>query len=209
MSKYLVTTELGNVYSLENDVPQLLLQDNTISIYTGDSSIRFIKKYKDGYILGKSDSLLLWHSQGGRLVLPGLIDIQDVALSNNYIFILSGLRDSIYVLNHSYEFVTAFNINSEGKLEFFKNRQVQCNEIPSNYFQIFYCPGMNNYHDFNRLLYINNQLFLLSDVHEKSIYVSLSDMSIHSADYAPPLMYDNNITNKFLNEKVTDYIYVG
>lgn len=204
---YLVSTNLGNIYSVQDNKTQLLLKDNTKSIYTGDQSIRFIKKYNDGYILGKSESLLLWCNNGGTFKLPGLVDIKDIVISNNFCAILSGLRNSIYILNKELNnIITCFNINKEGKIEFFKDRQVQCQEIPLTYFQVFYCPGMNNYHKFSRLTTYENYLSIHNDLKHKYIQINLNDFSYKWIEHNSIYFGKSLINVSIDGERITDYI---
>jgi hypothetical protein len=44
------------------------------------------------------------------LVLPGLVDIKDMVVGGIFIAILSGLRDSVYILDKNFNIHTCFNI---------------------------------------------------------------------------------------------------
>ena len=210
MNKYLVSTNLGNIYSIEDNKSQLILKDDSNSIYTNDKSIRFIKKYKDGYLVGKSESILIWCRNGGKLQLPGLIDIKDVVVGSNFCAILSGLRDSIYILDNNFnQIITCININQEGKIEFFKDRQVQCNEIPSNYFQIFYCPRMNNYHKLNKLELLNSDLYIISYENKYAFKLDLKNFNMQKLVAVPDnkqLLPYHDINKLLKDETITDWI---
>lgn len=209
MNKYLITTNLGNVYHFDGKNHQLVLKDDTNSIYTNDQSIRFITKYKDGYILGKSESLLLWCSNGGYFKLPGLIDIKDIIISDNFIVILSCLRDSVYILDRNFnQIISCFNINKDGKIEFFKDRQVQCQEIPSSYFQIFYCPAMSNFHGFDRMTLVDNNLSIHNSLTRKYITIHLNDFSYKWTTHDQIYFGKSDIDVRIPNESITDYISI-
>jgi len=212
---YLITTNKGNIYSIQDGKSQPILKDDSISIYTGDQSFRFIKKYNEGYLVGKSESIMIWAKNGINLTLPGLVDIQDIAIGENFIAILSGARDSIYILNKELnQILVCFNIGKSGNLEFFKERQVQCQEIPSNYFQIFYCPALNNFHNFNRLALRNEGvLSIISDNNMELFDVHLSEFSIYKHDYIPGIYQKidkdwSNVKDLGEFEIITDYIEV-
>ena len=110
--------------------------------------------------------------------MPGLIDIKDLIFLDQYAIILSGLRDSVYILDkYLNQIVVVFNINKEGEIELFKDRQKQCNEIPSNYFQIFYCPAMNNYHHFYKLEIRDSILSILSHINH-NVRIDLNTLAV-------------------------------
>ncbi len=202
---------LGEPSSLEavwcSDTPTCalkLLEYKNKSIYTSSNGLRFIKKYGDNYIIGASEELLIFRNQSkpeviGSFTLPGLVDIKDIVIGDNFIAILSGLRDSVYVLNKELSQVLfCFNIGQNGNLEFFRERQMQCQEINTNYFQVFYCPGMNNYHKFFRLIVEKNMLYILAPNY--SYLVNLVNFS-HTKQDSP------NTNDRGLRpDGVTDFI---
>lgn len=170
----------------------LLFKNTDVSIYTGDHRFRFIKDYYNGdYILGTSEELLVYRLNYkpeviSRINIPGLVDIKDLIIYGNYIFVLSGLRDSVYIFNKDLNgIVLCFNVSKDNKIELFKDRQVQCNEIPNTYFQVFYCPGLNNYHKFNKLNINADVLSIISEENNKSFDINLSNFfsSIFNRSY--------------------------
>ncbi len=213
---YLITTKSGRLYY--NTLK--LFQYNEQSLYSGENSIRFIKLLeKDVYILGTSEELLIVKMSYkfeiiGRLRIPSLIDIKDIAIGSNFIAVLSGLRDSVYIFNKNLtEVYTCFNIGKNGNLEFFKERQSQCQEIPSNYFQIFYCPEMNNYYGFKKIAihYPENYLNIYGT--HNLFTINLNDFSIkeylHEYDREKLSNYDfvNDKFNSIFNgELINDII---
>lgn len=216
---YLVTTQSGQLIRVLDDNKIPLLSNNIQSIYTKDKSFRFIKKYNTNvYILGTSESLHLINIINnyqvgvlGQFSLPGLIDIKDILIIDKYLIILSGLRDSVYILDkiNPHNIIKCFNISKEGKLEFFKDRQVQCNEIPSTYFQVFYCPAMNHYHNFNKLyLNTNNTITIQSDVQRKVCSVHLYDFSCKIHEYTIHADFRSQLPEyiKIENEIITDFV---
>lgn len=214
---YLVTTNLGNLYSVSGTNKLRLLEYTEKSIYTGENAPRFIKKYNDNYLIGTSEELLVFRTTYkpeiiSRLKLPGLVDIKDVAIGDNFVAILSGLRDSVYVLNKELtQIVLCFNIRKDGGLEFFSERQVQCQEIPSTYFQIFYCPAMNNYHRFNRLKILDSgELSIISDEKHTYCHVNLKtfthNMKEHDAIYFGKDLTEELKRVNMEEETITDYV---
>ncbi len=177
---YLVSTSKGSIYSIIDGKPYLLFGNNKRSIYTNDISFRFIRKINDTYWYGRSEDIITLSvdSNHSNFSLPGLIDIKDMVIGGNFCAILSGLRDSVYILDKDLKNIhTCFNIGKNGNIEFFRERQMQCQEIPSNYFQVFYCPEMSNFHKFNSLLLENNLLYLISRANDNCFQVSLKDFS--------------------------------
>lgn len=117
--------------------------------------------------------------------IPGLIDIKDVVFGDNFIAVLSGIRDSVYIFdkNNLLNVFACFNIGKHGNLEFFKERQTQCQEILSNYFQVFYCPAMNNYHHFDQLkLLPSGELSIISRDQNKYININLSNFNYYTRE---------------------------
>jgi hypothetical protein len=179
---YLITTNKGLHASFESNRLKLLDYDKK-SIYTNGEGLRFIRKVSpDTYIVGGQEELIIVKASNkfelmGNIKLPGLVDIKDICIGDSFIAILSGLRDSVYILSKDLNnIIVCFNINKEGKLEFFKDRQVQCQEIPSSFFQIFYVPGLNNFHEFNRLkLLSNGELSIISDIQHKYCSIDLTN----------------------------------
>lgn len=215
---YLVTTDRGNLYSIYNSNKLKLLEYTKKSIFTNDSSLRFIKKYGDDYLIGASDELLLYRTKYkpeilAHIALPGLVDIKDIVIDDNFIAILSGLRDSIYILTADLKnIVVCFNINKDGKIELFKNRQMQCREIPSNYFQVFYCPGMNNFHRFEQMIINGSDLRIISDgccVGRNSFVINLNNFSCKQEEFL--LDYPRDLEIPYIGmesygEGITDYL---
>lgn len=195
---YLVTTKSGAVYSISDSKSTLLFSNNKRSIYTDDISFRFIRKIGDHYCYGRSEDILFF-KDAWSFNLPGLVDIKDMAIGENFIAILSGARDSVYILNKELNQIhTCFNIGKNGNLEFFKERQVQCNEIPSNYFQIFYVPNMNNYHDFEKLK-ITKDGFLDIESKKRGFTINLNNFSIH--EYVSAWKPYHLLEANFFNDK--------
>ena len=212
---YLISTNKGNIYSIVNDKVSLLFANNKKSIYTNDISFRFIRRINDFYWYGRSEDIISFSSDSNHVgfSLPGLVDIKDMVVGGNFVAILSGCRDSVYILNKQLnQIVVCFNINKDGKLEFFKDRQVQCQEISSNYFQIFYCPAMNNFWDFNRLELKDNNLHIISDNYGRDFNINLKDFSYNWQQYDFSSYHNlrvkhyDNISKYLKNEIITDYI---
>ena len=114
----------------------------------------------------------------------------------------------MYIINKELNQIhTCFNIGPNGNLEFFKERQVQCNEINDINLQVFYCPSMNNYYKFNRLNLDKNFLQMFSDIDKKLFEVDLNDFQYSFVD----TMYrskNNNSSFKIIieNEIINDFI---
>lgn len=216
---YLITTNHGNLYYIDGSKNLKLLEYPTKSIYTGDNSLRFIKQIKDGYLIGTSEELLIFKTTYKpdvvkRFSLPGLVDIKDVVIGVNFIAMLSGLRDSVYILDKDLKNVhICFNFNKMSELEFFKDRQKQCNEINSMFFQVFYCPPMNNFWRFNQLRLENNSLRVISEsccIGHNSFLVNLNDFSYKQEEYID-LSLKFKIPKFNVNlqdELITDYIEI-
>lgn len=201
MSKYLVSTKSGRIYSIIDNKSYLLWGNTKKSIYTDDVSIRFIRKIDGMYWYGRSESLISLDKSNNIVDSPGLVDIKDMVYNDNYIFVLSGLRDSVYILDKGFNFLGAFNINIDGQLETFKSRQKQCNEINLPYFSIFYCPAMQNIFKFKYLFLFDNKLFIHGS---KQFEISLDNLSFKEikAIYYPKDLSVIDIEN----EIITDYL---
>ena len=213
---YIVTTNKGNVYDIREGKAELVLRNDTTSIYTNDPGIRRIKKYDKGYLVVKSESILIWNDAGGTFTLPGLVDIKDIAFGDNFVVILSGLRDSVYILTRDMrQVLICFNINEKGEIELFKERQKQCREIPSEYFQIFYCPHMNNFHHFDRLE-LKNEILSIIPAHDsggKIFDINLFSFFVDRAYFGDILIPEHQDKLKELEicvpgEVVTDYVEI-
>ncbi len=210
---YLATTNSGRLYYNKLQV----FQYNEKSLYSnGENSLRFIKKLDENtYILGAAEELLIVKTNYkfeiiGRLKIPGLVDIKDIVIGGNFIAILSGLRDSVYIFNKKLtEVHTCFNISENGYLEFFTERQSQCQEINNSYLQIYYCPEMNNFHRFNRLTLNENILEIINDENFRSCFVDLSNFTY---EFKNPTNYTRKDIEAFGegikidNELITDFI---
>jgi hypothetical protein len=88
---------------------------------------------------------------------------------------------------------------------------MQCNEINSNYFQVFYCPALNNYYKFKRLELNENYLRIISDETQKCLSINLSNFTLSNCDYDCPAIktYINNfdkIRDLLIDETITDII---
>ena len=214
---FLITTQIDNqdiygrlLFVNERRVLSLLEYKEKSYFSRG---LSFIKQLSKGiYLIGAPEELLIYNTEYkpdiiGHIQLSGLVDIKDAVIGGNFIAVLSGLRDSVYIFNEDFKQIKAvFNVNKAGLIEFFNERQTQCQEFPGLSF--FYCSELNNIWRFNRLSSDGaGNLYIMSEEKQLRFIVDLKNFSIRKEENViiPPKVLPQDLT-LLKNETVTDCI---